>query len=145
MSVAAPSPAEQTPSGERRFSGQIAEPIRRLIRAETGSAALLLAATVVALLWANLGGDTYDEVWHTELALRLGDSELVLDLQHWVNDGLMVLFFFVIGLEVKRELVMGELTDRSRATVPFVAAIAGLLILSAAQAVRRRRKEAPGA
>jgi Na+/H+ antiporter NhaA len=83
---------------------------------------------VVALGWANLSPDGYSSFWGTDLALRLGDAELVLDLQHWVNDGLMVFFFFVVGLEVKRELAMGELTDRRRATIPLVAAVAGLAV-----------------
>jgi Na+/H+ antiporter NhaA len=73
-------------------------------------------------------GDSYDAFWHTEFAVRVGGAELVLDLQHWVNDGLMVFFFFVVGLEIKRELVIGELTDRRRAAVPAVAAVTGLAV-----------------
>ena len=76
--------------------------------AETASAALLLAATAVALAWANSPWpDSYDTFWHTELAIRLGDAQVALDLRHWVNDGLMVFFFYLLGLEVKRELVLG--------------------------------------
>ncbi|WP_158579913.1 Na+/H+ antiporter NhaA [Geodermatophilus marinus] len=104
-------------------------PLRRRLRTEAGGAGLLLLATVVAVLWANSPfGDSYDDFWHTELAVRVGGAELSLDLQHWVNDGLMVFFFFVVGLEIKRELVMGELTDRRRAAVPAVAAVAGLVV-----------------
>jgi Na+:H+ antiporter, NhaA family len=104
-------------------------PLRRRLRTEAGSAGLLLLATVVALLWANSPlGDSYDTFWHTEFAVRVGGAELVLDLQHWVNDGLMVFFFFVVGLEIKRELVMGELTDRRRAAVPALAAVTGLVV-----------------
>jgi Na+:H+ antiporter, NhaA family len=104
-------------------------PLRGRLRTEAGSAGLLLVATVVALVWANSPvRDSYEAFWHTEFALRLGGAELALDLQHWVNDGLMVFFFFVVGLEIKRELVMGELTDRRRAAVPAVAAVTGLLV-----------------
>ncbi len=78
---------------------------------EPRSAALLLIATVLALLWANLPGGTYQAFWHTELGLSLGDVEFSMDLKHWVNDGLMAFFFFAVGLEVKRELAIGELTD----------------------------------
>ena len=107
----------------------VAAPLRRYLSTEAGGAALLLLATVAALLWANspMAG-SYDTFWHTELAVRLGGAELELTLQHWVNDGLMVFFFFVVGLEVKRELVMGELTDRRRAAVPLAAAVTGLAV-----------------
>ncbi|MGY1691900.1 Na+/H+ antiporter NhaA [Geodermatophilus sp. SYSU D01105] len=111
-------------------------PLRRRLRTEAGSAGLLLLATVAALLWANSPvGESYDAFWHTEFAVRVGGAELSLDLQHWVNDGLMVFFFFVVGLEIKRELVMGELTDRRRAAVPAMAALTGLAVPALVYAV----------
>ncbi|HYO37591.1 MAG TPA: Na+/H+ antiporter NhaA, partial [Geodermatophilus sp.] len=126
--AAAPGPDGQSSAGGSGLLARIA-PLRRSLRTEAGSAGLLLAATVVALVWANSPmGDSYDTFWHTEFALRLGGTELALDLQHWVNDGLMVFFFFVVGLEIKRELVIGELTDRRRAAVPAVAAVTGLVV-----------------
>ena len=93
------------------------------------SAAVLVAATLLAIIWVNspIGG-TYDEFWHIEAGVLVGPYDLVLDLKHWVNDGLMALFFFAVGLEVKRELTIGELTDRRRAAVPIVAAVAGLAV-----------------
>ncbi|CAA9266716.1 MAG: Na+/H+ antiporter NhaA type, partial [uncultured Blastococcus sp.] len=101
----------------------------RRSRTEAGAGAVLLAATIAALLWANLPwGDTYEGFWHTEFTLGLGSIELAMDLRHWVNDGLMTLFFFVVGLEVKRELVLGELADLKRAAVPGAAALAGLAV-----------------
>ncbi len=118
----------QTTAPRRQLVGQLARPLRRYLETEAGSAGLLLAATVVALVWANVAPGSYTAFWETEFALRLGGSELELDLQHWVNDGLMVFFFFVVGLEVKRELVLGELADRQRAVVPVAAALAGLLV-----------------
>lgn len=108
---------------------QVTGPLRAFAGFEASSAALLLAAAIAALLWANSPWKaSYQTFWHTELALRLGGAELVLDFRHWVNDGLMVFFFFVLGLEVKREVVLGELTDRRRTAVPLAAAVAGLVV-----------------
>jgi Na+:H+ antiporter, NhaA family len=125
-----PSPGVgQTRSRGRDLVAQVAGPLRAFAASGASSAALLLIATVVAVVWANSPwSETYKAFWDTELAFRLGGAELSLDLKHWVNDGLMVFFFFVVGLEVKRELVMGELTDRRRAAVPFAAAVTGLAV-----------------
>ena len=102
---------------------------RRGDSSETLAAAFLLAATLAALVWANSPwGETYQAFWHTPLSITVGAHGIELDLQHWVNDGLMALFFFVVGLEVKREFAMGELRDTSRAAVPIVAAVAGLAV-----------------
>ncbi|MGQ0467525.1 MAG: Na+/H+ antiporter NhaA [Sporichthyaceae bacterium] len=100
----------------------------RLTRTETSAAGLLLLATAAAVLWVNLSPEGYASFWHTEASLRLGDRQISLDLKHWVNDGLTVFFFFAIGLEVKRELAMGELTDRRRAAMPAFAALTGLAV-----------------
>ncbi len=123
-----PGPDGQSTAGGRGLLARVA-PLRRSLRTEAGSAGLLLVATVIALVWANSPvGDSYAAFWHTEFAVRWGGTELALDLQHWVNDGLMVFFFFVVGLEIKRELVIGELTDRRRAAVPALAAVTGLVV-----------------
>lgn len=96
---------------------------------ERFAALLLLAATLLALAWANSPWrDGYESFWHSTPAFRWGGHALAMDLRHWVNDGLMTVFFFVVGLEVRRELVMGELTDRRRARVPPAAAVAGLAL-----------------
>lgn len=96
---------------------------------ELGSTTLLLGAIVLALAWANFPiGDSYETVWHTPLSLRLGDLALTLDLRHWINDGLMALFFFVIGMEATREFVLGEIGDRRVALVPALAALGGLAV-----------------
>ncbi|EIE98912.1 Na+/H+ antiporter NhaA [Saccharomonospora glauca K62] len=103
--------------------------MRRFLSTEAGSAAVLLAATMVALLWANSPWSaTYEAVWDTELSLSLAGWELSMNLEHWVVDGLMALFFFTVGLEVRREFSVGELTDRRRATIAMVAAGGGLLV-----------------
>ncbi len=91
---------------------------------ETTGGIVLLVATAAALVWANLGG-SYLSFWHTELTLGVGSLSITEDLQHWVNDGLMALFFFVVALEVKREFVTGDLRDRRTATVPVLAALGG--------------------
>ena len=91
---------------------------------EVLSGVVLAAATAVALVWANVDPSGYDDVWHTEVPLDL-------DLRHAVNDGLMVFFFFVVGLEIKRELVVGDLRDRRAAALPVAAAIGGMLVPAA--------------
>jgi NhaA family Na+:H+ antiporter len=91
---------------------------------ETTGGIVLLVATAAALVWANLGG-SYLSFWHTELTLGVGSLSITEDFQHWVNDGLMALFFFVVALEVKREFVTGDLRDRRTATVPVLAALGG--------------------
>lgn len=89
----------------------------------------MLLAAAVALGWANSPwSGSYEALWDTHLSVSLGDAELAMDLGHWVNDGLMALFFFVIGLEVRRELSLGELTRRSRLVIPLVAGITGMLV-----------------
>ncbi|GAB3365205.1 Na+/H+ antiporter NhaA [Modestobacter lapidis] len=116
-------------SGSGPFVAQLSAPLRRFLRTEAGSAGLLVLATVIALAWANSPwGGTYDQLWHTEFSLQLGSTGITEDLRHWVNDGLMVFFFFLIGMEVRRELSMGELTQRSRLSVPVLAAVAGLVV-----------------
>ncbi|WP_432492609.1 Na+/H+ antiporter NhaA [Kineococcus gypseus] len=120
------------PRGPARSSGhlvaQLSVPLRRLLRTEATGSALLLGATVLALVWANVPGGGYDALWHTRLSFQLGGHGVDLDLRHWVNDGLMVFFFFIVGMEVRRELSMGELTQRSRLAVPALAALAGLAV-----------------
>ena len=110
--------------------------IRRLVRkggtTDRTAAMLLLLFTVIAIGWANSPwGATYDEFWDTEVELIVGGFEAHLTLHQLVNDGLMAFFFFTVGLEVKSEFTIGELTDRSRAAVPVIAAVAGLALPAA--------------
>jgi len=105
----------------------VAAPLRDFLGTETGSASVLLAATILALLWANSPwSHAYRSLWHTTLAVRLGGHAIALDLRHWINEGLMTLFFLVVGLEAKRELDLGELRERRRLTIPVVAALGGM-------------------
>ncbi len=104
------------------------QPFRTFAATQNAGAVVLLAATIAALVWANSPwGDTYEEVWTTDLTVQLGDWALSLDLRHWVNDGLMAFFFFVIGLEIRREFDMGELRERRRLATPVVAAVGGIV------------------
>ncbi|MGH9252192.1 MAG: Na+/H+ antiporter NhaA, partial [Acidimicrobiales bacterium] len=107
----------------------LARPVRAFISTEVGSAVVLLAAVVIALVWANSPwNSSYEELWTTELSIRIADAEISEDLRGWVNDGLMTFFFFVIGLEIRRELDLGELRDRRRVAVPVLAAIGGMTV-----------------
>ncbi len=121
-----------TPARRKDLLGQLSAPLRRYLHTESGGAGILLAATLVALVWANTPLSTvYFELLHTELSVSIGGAMLAMSLQHAINDGLMVLFFFVIGLEVRRELSVGELTDRSRAVVPAIAGLGGMVVPAA--------------
>lgn len=114
------------------WNSQLLARLRRRASPDIVAAALLLLATVAALVWANSPwGNTYASFWNAELAVRLGGVGLSLSLRHVVNDGLMAFFFFVIGLEVKRELVLGELADRRRAMVPVMGAVMGMIVPAA--------------
>src|SRR3954451_4096785 len=116
-------------TGRTAWARNLAAPVRDFLTTETGSAAVLLAATVAALVWANSPWpDSYESVWTTKLSISLGSSDLSMDLRHWVNEGLMTFFFLVVGLEAKRELDLGELRERSRVAIPVVAAIGGMAV-----------------
>jgi NhaA family Na+:H+ antiporter len=122
--VAEPGAETGTPAVRRR-----ARALRAFLRMEASGGVVLVAAAAVALLWANspLSG-TYDALWHTELTIGADRFSITEDLQHWVNDALMVVFFFVVGLEIKRELVTGELRDRRAAALPAIAALGGVVV-----------------
>jgi NhaA family Na+:H+ antiporter len=93
---------------------------------------LLILATVVALVWANSPwGETYSELWQTELTVGLEGFSLTKDLTHWINDGLMAIFFLVVGLEIKREILVGELSSPRQATLPIAAALGGAVVPAA--------------
>jgi len=115
-------------SATRQTLARLRGPLVEYLNTETGSALFLLGATLAALVWANVSPSTYDSVWSTEFSLRLGDHALTLDLRHWVNDGLMAIFFFVVGLEARREFDLGELRDRHRVPLPALAAVVGMTI-----------------
>jgi len=115
-------------SGRTVWRRGFAAPMRAFLRTEAGSSGVLAAAIVVALLWANVSPETYDEVWRTDLSIGLGHDVLRLDLQEWINSGLMTLFFLVVGLEARREFDLGDLRDRSRFVLPMLAGVTGMIV-----------------
>jgi Na+/H+ antiporter NhaA len=98
------------------------------VRTETGGAAFLLAAAVAALVWANVDASSYESLWRTTLSIDLGGAGVTLDLREWVNSGLMTFFFFVVGLEARREFDLGELRERRRFALPMLAGIGGMAV-----------------
>jgi Na+:H+ antiporter, NhaA family len=109
--------------------GKIVDPLTDFLREEAAGGVALFIATLVALVWANSpGSDAYESLWKTGLTLGGGGLSITEDLRHWINDGLMAVFFFVVGLEIKRELVTGELNSRRAATLPAVAAVGGTVL-----------------
>ena len=112
-----------------QLGGQLSAPLRRFLATESGGAVLLVVATLVALGWANSPwSETYSRIWSTELAVEVADWALRMDLHHWINDGLMAVFFLVIGLEVRRDLSVGELTDRRKLRLPLLAGLGGMVV-----------------
>jgi Na+/H+ antiporter NhaA len=115
-------------SGKTAWARNLQTPLREFLRTETGGAAVLLAAAAVALVWMNVDSSSYDSLWHTKLAIRVGDAGVTLDLRGWVNSGLMTFFFFVVGLEARREWDLGELRERRRFALPLLAGLGGMAV-----------------
>jgi NhaA family Na+:H+ antiporter len=114
---------------DRLLARRLGQPIARFLHVEAAGGILLLAAAVAAIVWANSPWSaSYRDLWTTELRLSVGGHVLAEDLRHWVNDGLMALFFFSIGLEIKHELVNGQLRSPADAAVPVAGAIGGMVV-----------------
>src|SRR5262245_7336594 len=108
---------------------RVIEPVTRVLHVESASGVVLLVFTVAALLLANSAvSERFVALWRTPIGFSFGAFEMHYSLRHWINDGLMVLFFFVVGLEVKRELVLGELRDLRLAALPIAAAFGGMVM-----------------
>jgi NhaA family Na+:H+ antiporter len=108
---------------------RILSPFQAFVRAEAGGGVLLLFSAAIALVWANSAwADGYFELWNSELAIELTDYRLAQSLHEWINEGLMVLFFFLVGLEIKREILVGELATPKSAAFPIAAALGGMLV-----------------
>ncbi|HUB38570.1 MAG TPA: Na+/H+ antiporter NhaA [Streptosporangiaceae bacterium] len=129
-----PDPDQAGDEPEARFSSRTAwapsrkTPLRQYLRTETGSAAVLLAATLAALAWANVNPAGYVATWSTQLSIKIGSAGLVASLHDWVNSGLMAFFFLVAGLEARREFDMGELRDRRRLALPLFVGLGGMVV-----------------
>ena len=111
---------------------RIVLPAQEFFHTETSSGVVLLGAAVVALLWANSSWSaSYDAFWNETIRLSAGSLTIAHSLREWVNDALMVVFFFVVGLEVKREFVNGELSEWRRASLPVLCALGGMVVPAA--------------
>jgi len=115
-------------SGHTAWTRGLEGPVRAFLQTETSSAVVLLAATVAALVWVNADTSGYASFWSTDLSISVGSHGVSHDLRGWVNDGLMVFFFLVVGLEARREFDLGELRERRRITLPLFAAIGGMAV-----------------
>lgn len=103
-------------------------PVKYFFHLKVAGGILLLASALLAMIWANSPwSQSYYDLWHAPLALKVGSFELSYPLEYWINDGLMAIFFFVIGLEIKREILVGELRSVKRALLPIVAAVGGVV------------------
>ncbi|MDQ1536921.1 MAG: hypothetical protein QOE58_1314 [Actinomycetota bacterium] len=121
-----PTPSGAAASGNTDWTWRGETPLSRFLRTESGSAVVLLSATVLALVWANVSASSYEAVWRTQLSVLVGGSGVTMDLVGWVNSGLMTFFFFVVGLEARREFDVGELRQRRRMVLPVTAGLAGM-------------------
>ena len=110
------------------FIDRITRPFQVFLKHKLAGAGLLLLFTIIALIWANSGyKDSYHELLHTYATIGIGKFELSKTLSHWINDGLMGIFFFVVGLEIKREFLAGELANPKTAALPIFGALGGVL------------------
>lgn len=116
------------PPPASRAQRLVVRPLQEFARLEASAGLVLLAATVVALVWANVAAHAYDDLWSAQVTLHLGPLSEVEDLRGVVDEGLMTLFFLVVGLEVKRELAVGELSTRQAALLPAFAAVGGMVL-----------------
>jgi len=114
---------------DRLLARNVAQPVARFLRIEAASGVLLLLAALVAVVWANSGWSaSYTHLLEAEAGISIGGFHLEMSVQEWINDGLMAIFFFVAGLEIKREMVVGELSDRKAAAGPVLAAVGGMIV-----------------
>ena len=108
---------------------RIVRPFQDFANKQSSGGVLLIAATVIALVWANSPwAESYTNLWHTKMTVALGDFSVSKDLTHWINDGLMAVFFLVVGLEIKREVLVGELSSVRGAALPVAAALGGAVV-----------------
>ena len=103
-------------------------PLRQFLRTETGSATILVTATLAALIWSNVASGSYEAFWSSMLTASIAGHGIAMDLREFVNSGLMALFFLIVGLEARREWDMGELRVRSRVALPFLAGLGGMVV-----------------
>ena len=111
-----------------RAARALASPLQRVLAIEAASGIVLMIATVAALVWANTANHSYEALWHAPIGFEVGPWAFSRPLHFWINDGLMTIFFFVVGLEIRREIFEGELASLRQAALPLAAALGGMLI-----------------
>jgi NhaA family Na+:H+ antiporter len=117
------------PDDARGTTVRLLSPFLDFLKTEALGAILLASSAILALIWANSPwSGSYENLWSARFAITVAGQSLDLDLRHWVNDGLMTIFFFVVGLEIKREITSGHLANRRAALLPVVAAIGGMAV-----------------
>jgi len=113
---------------ERSFQ-QIATPFEEFLHRQTTAGVLLISCAIIALIIANSPLlDAYDRLLHMQIGLTVGGWSIQHSVHHWINDGLMAIFFFVVGMEIKREVLVGELSSLKSASLPVIAAIGGIIV-----------------
>jgi NhaA family Na+:H+ antiporter len=137
---------EQGPPGTwlpaRRAARRLLGPIEHFLAIEAAGGVVLLVAALVALVWANSPlRDSYAALWHMPLAVTFGSFHFERDLHFWINDGLMTIFFFVVGLEIRREMHGGELSTLPRAALPLMAALGGMVVPAGIFALQNQGRE----
>ncbi len=124
-------PVTPPPDGEtpEPLVERVLAPFQRFAQAEASGGIVLLFAAIAALIWANSPwGASYEHLWETKVTIGAPGFSLTESLHHWINDGLMAVFFFVVGLEIKREILVGELASVRQAALPLFAALGGMVI-----------------
>jgi Na+/H+ antiporter NhaA len=117
---------EQPFEGRTAWARSLETPLRRFLRTSASGAIALLAAAATALLWVNVDASSYERLWDTVISIQVGGHGISMDLRAWINEGLMTFFFFVVGLEARREFDLGELRERRRFVLPLAAAVGGM-------------------
>ncbi|MCU1356470.1 MAG: Na+/H+ antiporter NhaA [Acidimicrobiales bacterium] len=134
--LARPSASRSWLDGDARLARWVGQPVQAFLAVEAAGGILLVVSALVAVAWASSPWRAgYHDLFQTAVSLRFGSRELSGSLTHWINDGLMTLFFFVVGLEIKREWVAGELRDRRAAALPAIAAVGGMALPAAIYAI----------
>jgi NhaA family Na+:H+ antiporter len=119
----------RTPAANLPIVARALRPFQRFARTESAGGVVLLACATLALAWANSPwSESYFHLWEVRIGMRIGGRALDLSLHHWINDGLMAVFFFVVGLEIKREMRVGELSSPRQAALPIAGALGGMIV-----------------
>jgi Na+/H+ antiporter NhaA len=121
-------PAAEAWRGRTLWARNRSGPLRTFLQTESGSAGVLVAAVLAALVWTNLDASSYESVWRTSVSIRLGIVEMTHDLRTWIDSGLMTLFFLVVGLEARREFDLGDLRERRRFILPFAVGLVAMAV-----------------